>query len=263
MATFCDSPTSVRPPPLSARPTVLQCLYAARFFDESRYPRPQPPPVDPAVVANETPAARAKRQNPAKYRTTRENQPRGEQREEFFTKLLRKAEAAIARGDVHPLPNFGGGRRKLVLKDKRPCTGLGMGKLRNIMRTIIILIILLNPGGVEAKGEFHFPHGPVFGAKAPNTTSAGRGRPRKRSKGATPSQSDSRSASAFGHRHILRARDKRFSRRGPTAQANGIPGGHRPLTRTNPRLPAGLTRSDGTGSRMTWSDARKGKSKGC
>ena len=56
-----------------------------------------------------------------------------------------------------------------MLKAKRPCAGLGMGKLRNLMSTII-LIILLNTGGAEAQGEFHFPHGPVFEAKTPNTT---------------------------------------------------------------------------------------------
>ena len=148
---FFNSPLRIPPPPLPAQPTVLQCLHAARHFDESWYPRSLPPQTSPEVIQNESTAARAKRLKTEKYRVQRASTPQDQQREEFFTALLKKAENAIKRGDVRKK----GGGYKHVLNDI---------KLRWVAKLFILIIIICNTTGANAQMEFHFPYGPVLGA---------------------------------------------------------------------------------------------------
>ena len=120
--TFFDSSLRIKHPPLSSKPSVLECMYAARHFDESWYPRSSPPPVDEAALQNETVTERIKRLKTTKYRTKRAEVRLAVQREEFFTSLLKKAEQACERHDVrkgggHPLLGVGERKESTALQD--------------------------------------------------------------------------------------------------------------------------------------------------
>lgn len=72
------------PPPLPNQPSVSECLYAARHFDESWYSRSAPPVVAEEIVHNETPTQRNKRLKTTTYRQKSAEVPPAVQREEFL-----------------------------------------------------------------------------------------------------------------------------------------------------------------------------------
>ena len=116
MITFFDSALRIKPPTIRGQSFGTRMYVCGKALWRILVCQ-DPPPTHPQqeAIANETPAASAKRLKTAKYRTNRSDMPKDQQRGEFFTALLEKCDNATKRGDV----SKGGGKYLNVLDERQ------------------------------------------------------------------------------------------------------------------------------------------------